>query len=107
MSDEKQLLGARIKELRKNKGLTQQQLAELIDIDSKHLSKIEVGSSYPSLYNLEKITKVLNIKMQDLFNFEHHKNKEILIADITELLNSADEKSLKIAYKILHSIIPN
>lgn len=105
MSNEKQLLGARIKELRKEKGYTQQQLAELIDIDSKHLSKIEVGSSYPSLYNLEKITKALNIKMQDLFKFEHHKNREELIRDITELLNNAKDDSLKMAHKILYDII--
>ena len=105
MSNEKQLLGARIKELRKEKGYTQQQLAELIDIDSKHLSKIEVGSSYPSLYNLEKITKVLNIEMQDLFKFEHHKNRDELIKDIIELINKADDACLKQAYKVLNDII--
>lgn len=105
MSNEKQLLGARIKELRKAKGYSQQKLAELIDIDSKHLSKIEVGSSYPSLYNLEKITKVLNIEMQDLFKFEHHKNRDELIKDITELLNNAKDDSLRMAYKVLLDII--
>jgi len=107
MSEQKQLLGARIKELRKEKGYTQQQLAELIDIDSKHLSKIEVGSSYPSLYNLEKITNILNIKMQDLFKFEHHKNRDELLKDMFVLLNNADDNCLKQAYKVLYDIIPN
>ena len=105
MNKEKQLLGARIKELRKDKGYTQQQLAELIDIDPKHLSKIEVGSSYPYLYNLEKITRVLNIEMQDLFKFAHHKSREELLKDINELLKNTDDDCLKMAYKVLHDII--
>lgn len=105
MSDEKELLGARIKELRKGKGLTQQQLAEMIEIDPKHLSKIEVGNSYPSMYNLEKITKALNVKMQDLFKFEHHKNRKELIKAITEMLNSANDDAVKLTYKILSEII--
>lgn len=105
MSDEKELLGARIKELRKGKGLTQQQLAELIDIDPKHLSKIEVGNSYPSLYNLEKITNVLNIKMQDLFKFEQHRNRKELIEDINKMLNDANDDSVQLTYKILSEIV--
>jgi len=105
MSDEKELLGARIKELRKSKGLTQQQLAELIDIDPKHLSKIEVGNSYPSLYNLEKITKVLDVKMQDLFKFEQHRNRKELIDSITEMLNNANDDSVRLTYKILSDVI--
>ena len=105
MSDEKELLGARIKELRKNKGLTQQQLAELIDIDPKHLSKIEVGNSYPSLYNLEKITNALNVKMQDLFKFEQHRNRKELIKAINEMLGNASDDSVKLAFKILSDIV--
>lgn len=105
MSDEKELLGARIKELRKNKGLTQQQLAEIIDIDPKHLSKIEVGSSYPSMYNLEKITKALNIKMQDLFKFEHHQGRKELINAINNLLTNANDDKVKLTYKIISEIL--
>lgn len=105
MSDEKELLGARIKELRKGKGLTQQQLAEMIEIDPKHLSKIEVGNSYPSLYNLEKITNALNVKMQDLFKFEQHRNRKELIKDINEMLNNANDDSVKLTHKILSDIV--
>lgn len=34
-------LGDKIRQIRKSKGLTQEKLAELIDIDNKHLSRIE------------------------------------------------------------------
>ena len=55
MENIRKSLGLRIKEVRKNKKLTQTQLAEKIGIDYKHLSRIEVGSSYPSINTLEKI----------------------------------------------------
>lgn len=41
--DNKKLLGKRIKEIRKHKGLTQEQLSEMIDIETSSLSGIESG----------------------------------------------------------------
>ena len=62
MSERKRLLGARIKELRKRAGLSQDQLAERVGIrDSKYLSRIEVGKRYPSLDTLEKIADALHV----------------------------------------------
>jgi len=49
MAERKKLLGARIKELRKQADLSQDQLAEKVGIDGKYLSRIEVGKRYPSL----------------------------------------------------------
>ena len=48
MKTTKELLGGRIKELRKLKGLSQEKLSEKINIDPKHLSRIEVGRGFPS-----------------------------------------------------------
>lgn len=42
----KKLLGERIKRLRKNRNLTQEQLAEMIEIAPRNLSRIEVGESF-------------------------------------------------------------
>lgn len=53
MKTTKALLGERIKELRKKRQLSQEQLAEKIQIDAKNLSRIEVGRGYPSLDTLE------------------------------------------------------
>lgn len=105
MKEYKQLLGARIRELRKKRGLTQSKLAEKIGIDPKHLSKIEVGSSYPSLYNLEKISKILNVRLQELFNFEHFEERETLLKEINQLVDSADYINLKMIYRVLTDIL--
>lgn len=53
MSNKKQnkvnsTFGARLKELRKAKGLTQQALAEKANIDDKHLCRIENGKYFPT-----------------------------------------------------------
>ncbi len=69
--DNKHLLGRRIKELRKNAGLTQEQLAEMINIETTSLSGIESGRHFPSLPTIEKISKNLNVEMKTLFDFNH------------------------------------
>ena len=51
----KKELGEKIKRLRKSRGLTQEQLAELVDISSRNLSNIEQGISFAKAETLEKI----------------------------------------------------
>lgn len=46
--------GARVKELRKSKKYTQEQLAEKLNIGVRSLGKIETGNSFPSMATLEK-----------------------------------------------------
>lgn len=105
MKEYKELLGARIQELRKKKGLTQLELADAIGIDPKHLSKIEVGSSYPSLHNLEKIANKLDLHIQELFNFKHCEDKEKLVQEINKLVGSADNTQLRLIYRILSDVL--
>lgn len=70
MNDIKTLLGKRIKELRKAQGISQQQLAELANVDQRNLSHVECGDTFPSRALLD-IAKALNIDLKDLFDFEH------------------------------------
>jgi len=67
----KKMLGLRIKELRKFRKMTQEQLAELIDIEPNNVSKIENGKNYPSPENLAKIALALNIEIHELFIFDN------------------------------------
>ena len=65
--DIKELLGKRIKELRKEKGLTQEQLAETVGIEPNNLSRIEKGRNYPTPENLSKIANALNVSVDKLY----------------------------------------
>ena len=82
MGNIKVLLGKKIKELRKNRGLTQEKLAELAGIEIPSLSNIENGKNYPNHETLEKIALALQIKPYELFIFDYYKNYEELIAEM-------------------------
>lgn len=60
-------LGKRIQKLRRNTDITQEELAEKIGISRAYMGFIEQGRYSASLEVLEKIAKVLKVKMSDLF----------------------------------------
>ncbi len=68
MKSGKEKLGLRIKEFRKARGLSQEQLAEMIGIEQKHVSRLEVGKSYPTIDRLEKISSALDVPMGSFFD---------------------------------------
>lgn len=67
------LFGQRIKELREQKGLTQEQLAEAIGVkDARTIRFWEAGTNAPKFANLIILAQVLGVRMQDLFDFQEH-----------------------------------
>ena len=101
--NKKELLGKRLRELRKRKGINQEQLAEMIDVDPTTISNIENGKNYPSLVNLENLLNVLNSSFLDAFDFEHKNNSEDLISQINEKLTTNPDK-LEDFYKIVMAL---
>ena len=69
------IFATRLRELRKSKGLTQEQLAERSDIDYKYLQKLEgKNPSSPTLSVLEKLSRGLEISLSELIkNIEDNK----------------------------------
>jgi len=59
--------GRRLAELRKKRGLTQEQLAEKLGVHVTHIAKIEIGLRLPSVQLLKKISEVLDASLDDLF----------------------------------------
>ncbi|WP_163329431.1 helix-turn-helix domain-containing protein (plasmid) [Desulfurobacterium thermolithotrophum] len=66
-------LGKRIAHLRKEKGLTQEKLAELCNIDISYVGQIERGLKTPSLKVLFKISNALSLKLEELLSWEEKK----------------------------------
>ena len=64
-----QAIGKSIAKYRKERKLTQNQLAEILDISREHLAKIETAKRCVSLSLLFKIAEVLEVSEKDLFNF--------------------------------------
>ena len=70
MANFKTGLGSNIKLLRKLRNITQEELAEIIGIHSRQLSKIETGDHFPSCKTLEKICIALDVSPKEIFDFE-------------------------------------
>ncbi len=62
--------GKKLKKLRKEANLTQEGLADKVELTVESVSNIERGIFGPKFDNLEKIAKVLNIKVKGLFDFD-------------------------------------
>ncbi len=63
----KERLGKRIQKARKSMGFTQEELAEKIRISRTHMGHIEQGRKSPSIKVMTRISKVLRVKLSDLF----------------------------------------
>lgn len=62
-------VGNRIKECRNNMGISQESLAHEAGLDRTYITSVERGKRNISIVNLEKITKALNIKLSEFFDF--------------------------------------
>ena len=65
------LIGSQIAKIRKERGLTQAQVAELVNVATETISRLERGVSIPSLKRLEKIGRALNTPMKMFFDFDY------------------------------------
>jgi transcriptional regulator with XRE-family HTH domain len=59
--------GTRLASIRKQKGITQEKLADAVDLHRTYIGFIEQGKRNPSIANIHKISKALNIKLAELF----------------------------------------
>ena len=100
MQSVKDLFGKRIKELRKEKNLTQEQLAELVDIDTRNIIKIENSQTFPRLKTIEKFMEIFEISASDLFRTEHLQDTAFLKEKILQKLDK-DDDLVRLVYKML------
>ena len=61
-------IGKFIQEKRKEKSLTQSELAEKLNVSDRAVSKWENGNCIPDVSNIQELCKILNITINDLFS---------------------------------------
>ncbi len=101
----KKLFGLRIKEYRKKRDLTQAQLAELVSVEGKHISRIEAGHNFPSAELIGRLAKALSVEPKDLFEFYHHQEAIDLKESISQTLEVLTDEQLKATYKYIRSFV--
>ena len=80
-------IGKFIKTLRKEKGLTQQELGNILYVTDKAVSKWERGLSLPDITILKELAKTLDVDVSEILNGERKQqqnNIDILIQEATE-----------------------
>lgn len=102
MSDFKKLLGKKIQSIRKSKKLTQERLAELIDIETPSLSYLETGKYAPSIETLQKLSQVLGVKPWEFYYFDEISDQEMKDEIIKAL--DGNQKLLKTIYYFYKSL---
>ena len=64
----KETLGEKIKRHRKRCNYTQEDLAELLDVSSRAVSKWENERSHPSFNNIDKLSDIFNVSITELLD---------------------------------------
>ena len=100
----KELLGLKIKELRKRKRLTQEQLAEKLNLDFGYISKLEVGRNFPAIGTLEKIANVLGVQLYELFQFTNEKPVNFE-KEIVEIYNKLSKEKQYTLYRVAKDLV--
>ena len=92
----KEELGKKIKRMRLNRGLTQEQLAEAVDVSQRTLSGIEIGENFVTAETLDKIIKALNTTTEELFATNHLRDDKMLVEEIIRNVNYIAKDSVKL-----------
>lgn len=64
------LLGQNIKKYREQKKLSQNQLAELVELSREHIGSVEIGNDFLSLRKLFEIADILEVPVKKLIDFD-------------------------------------
>ena len=107
MTDIKKLLGAKISQIRKEKGFSQIQFAEMLGLSTNALSIIETGNGFLTAETLEKILEKLNLEPDELFSFGGIKTNEELHSNILKNLETikSDRTKLAVVDSLLKSLL--
>jgi transcriptional regulator with XRE-family HTH domain len=99
-ADIREILAANLRENRREKGLTQEKLAEIADISLRYLAMLELGKSFPSGEVLEKLSKALDIQTYQLFDPASTPEGAVLhleqsiVTNIEKVVSAAIEQSI-------------
>ena len=99
------VIGHRLKKARLAKKMTQEELAEQIEVSVAFLSRIERGLSHVNLKRLSQICGILGISEGDILNGTASTSNQYLISEFNEILSNCPADKQKLIYKIAKTII--
>ena len=96
--------GGLVRSVRKSRKLKIWQVAEKVDIEVKHLGRIERGERQPSFDLIIALAKCLNVSPSKFFEFDSTADPKTLRNNIDRLLSGLDPKQLGHARQVLSTL---
>lgn len=97
-------IGYRIRKKRISQNLSQEQLAEIVDISVTHMSHIETGNTKLSLPVLLKIANALESSVDELLCDSLIVSKQVYINEIADLLEKCDHSQIRFISDLVQAL---
>ena len=98
------VIGSRIKQARLAKNMTQEDLADKIDISVAFLSRVERGNSHINLKRLNQLCDLLDVSEGYLLNGASSSSENYLDKEFTDLIKSVSPEKQKLIYNFAKTI---
>lgn len=96
--------GSLVRTIRKSRKLKIWQVAEKVDIEVKHLGRIERGERQPSFDLIVSLAEYFDVSPSEFFDFESTADPKTLRKNIDQLLSRLDAKQLVRARQLLSTL---
>ena len=106
MQSEKNNLGTIVKSARESRGLTQDALAEKLNVGTRHIMSIENEGKNPSFKILTGLVRELHIDANAIFYPENETN-ELMVNEVFHIYNNCDENSRNIIKATARAVFEN
>lgn len=96
-------LGNRLRELRQDRALSQEQVANIAEITAAYLGLVERGTKNITVHTLEKVCTALNVTLSEFFSTvkEHDKTIDEISNQILHQLNGKSESEKQAVLKMI------
>ncbi|MBQ7127024.1 helix-turn-helix transcriptional regulator [bacterium] len=102
----KRLFGKHLKSIRESHGLTQQEFAELVNMQPNSIGQIEIGYKAVSFSTLERFSEKLNMDYKEFFDFEGvTQNENYLSEALASELRNLDAESQKFVLSSVKNMV--
>ncbi|MNC27549.1 HTH-type transcriptional regulator SinR [compost metagenome] len=98
-------IGERIRRLRKEKNLSQEQLAERSGLHTNYVGQVERGEKNLTLETLEKVVGGLGISLEELFRYIGPMEKQDALGQIVKLLVERSVEDQNMALNVLKTVM--
>ena len=102
--DLKKAFGKKLRTIRKQREITQEELSEALDLSVVQVSRLECGHHFPSAQHIQLIADVLGVEVQSLFDFKKNQESIVKRSNKEKLISMIKRENSDIVIQIIFGI---